>query len=148
MIKNLVHALLLLLITTACVDEPDCYNLNNYVIGVDFKKLEDSTTDTMFVNAMGTVEPGLLFLVDTSFTRLNLPLNYFVDETTFFFEDPDSLRLLRLGYVSQAQFVSENCGEKFVLTGLRVLEHNFDSVRLVRDVPTAEAGTIHIEIFQ
>lgn len=148
MIKQCVWFFLVLFVTSGCLDEPDCYNLNNSIVGVDFKKLEDSSTDTVFVSEMGTVEPALLFLADTSFTRLNLPLNYFKDETTFFFHGPDTMRILRLGYVSQAQFVSEDCGEKFVLTQLRVLEHNFDSVRLVRDVPTAQGGTIHIEIFQ
>ena len=138
----------MLFVTAACLDEPDCYNLNNYVIGVSFKKIEDSTTDTVSVSAFGTIEPPLLFLTDTSFSRLNLPLNYFQDETAFFFEDPETTRILRLGYTSQAQFVSENCGEKFVLSKLRVLEHSFDSVRLIIDVPTAQAGTIHLEIFQ
>lgn len=138
----------MLFVTVACLDEPDCYNLNNYVVGVSFKKIEDSTTDTVFVSEFGTIEPPLLFLADTSFSRLNLPLNYFQDETAFFFADPDTLRILRLGYTSQAQFVSENCGEKFVLSQLRVLEHSFDSVRLIIDVPTAQGGTIHLEIFQ
>lgn len=138
----------MLFVTVACLDEPDCYNLNNYVIGISFKKLENSTADTVYVSAFGTIEPPFLFLADTSFSRLNLPLNYFQDETAFFFEDPDTTRILRLGYTSQAQFVSENCGEKFVLSQLRVLEHSFDSVRLIIDVPTAQAGTIHLEVFQ
>ena len=138
----------MLIAAAACVDEPDCYNLNNYVVGIAFKKLEDSSADTVFVNALATAEPPLLFLADTSFSRLNLPLNYFEDETIFLFEEPDTLRVLHLGYVSQAQFVSEDCGEKFVLSKLRVLEHSFDSVRLITDVPTSQAGTIHIEIFQ
>lgn len=139
----------MLFVTVACLDEPDCYNLNNYVVGVSFKKIEDSTADTLSVSRVGTLEPPLLFLVDTSFSRLNLPLNYFQDETAFFFDDQDTTRrLLRLGYTSQAQFVSEACGEKFVLTQLRVLEHSFDSVRLIIDVPSAQGGIIHMEIFQ
>jgi hypothetical protein len=148
MIKNSPWFLFILLLTAACLDEPDCFRLNNDLIGVSFKKLTDSRTDTVAFTRIGTVEPALLFYVDTTISRLVLPLNYFQDETIFLFESEDTLRMLRLGYVSQAQFVSENCGEKFVLSSLRVLEHSFDSVRLLRDVPTADGGATHIEIFQ
>jgi len=148
MVKTTAWFLFFAIMTVACLDEPDCYHLNNYVVGISFKKLEDSSADTLVLSAMGTVEPPLLFYTDTTFTKMFLPLNYFTDETEFFFETPDAIRFLRLGYLSKAQFVSENCGEKFVLSEMRVLEHSFDSVRMVIDVPTSEAGAIHLEIFQ
>jgi hypothetical protein len=134
--------------TVACLDEPDCFNLNNDLIGISFKKLENSLADTVSLSLMGTTEPPLVFLADTAVSRIVLPLNYFQNEMTFFFDNDTVEYLLRLGYTSQAQFVSENCGEKFVLSNLRVLEHSFDSVRLVSDVPSSDAGRIHIEIYQ
>lgn len=148
MVRRSAWLLVFILVTVSCLDEPDCYHLNNDIIGISFKKVEDGSTDTMAVAAMGTVEPPLLFYRDTSFTKLFLPLNYFQNETIFFFETADTTHLLRLQYVSQVQFVSENCGEKFVLSTMRVLEHSFDSVRLVTDTPTSEARTTHLEIFQ
>ena len=148
MVKKGAWLLILTILAAGCLDEPDCYLLNNQNIGISFKKLEDSSTDTVAVTGFGTLDPPLLFWTDTAISRLYLPLNYFQDETSFFFENPEEVDVLRLGYVSQAQFVSENCGEKFVLSSLRVLEHTFDSVRLVTDVPTREPNTIHIEIFQ
>lgn len=148
MVKKVFCILIIAMMATACLDEPDCYQLNNYIVGISFKKLVDSSQDTVAFLSLGTVEPLQQFYRDTTLTRLFLSLNYFVDETTFFFETADSVRLLRLGYVSQAQFVSEDCGEKFVLSKLRVLEHSFDSVRLVLDTPTKEAGVTQIEIFQ
>lgn len=148
MIRTSAWFLVFLFMTAACLDEPDCFSLNNYFIGISFKKLEDSRADTIAVAALGTVEPPLLFDLDTTFSKRVLPLNYFEDETTFFIESEDTVRFLRLGYVSQAQFVSEDCGEKFVLSELRVIEHNFDSVRLVRDVPAIDGSTTHLEIFQ
>ena len=149
MIRKRSWLFILVVITAAaCLDEPDCFNLNNDVIGISFRKLEDSTADTVALVALGTEEPPLLFGLDTALSRVNLPLNYFKDETTFFFETEAAVHLLRLGYVSQAQFVSENCGEKFVLSRLRVLETSFDSVRLITDTPTSQGGTVHIEIFQ
>lgn len=137
-----------MLLTAACLDEPDCFNLNNYIVGIAFKDIEDSRADTVSFVLAGIEEPPLVFHSDTLLTRLIMPLNYFENETTFFFEDAESHKILRLGYTSQAQFVSENCGEKFVLTNLRVLEHSFDSVRLLIDVPSNDGGGIHIEIYQ
>lgn len=149
MVKKGIWLLVLTIVTGGCLDEPDCYQLNNHLLGIAFKELEDSTADTVAITAFGTFDPNLLFLEgDTTISRLlGLPLNYFQDETTFFFQEPDTLRVLRLGYLSQAQFVSENCGERFVLSELRVLEHNFDSVRLVTDFPTRDGRSIQIEIF-
>lgn len=149
MVKKGIWLLILMVFTGGCLDEPDCYQLNNHLLGIAFKKLGNSTADTVAINAFGTFDPNVLFLNrDTTISRLlGVPLNYFEDETTFFFQEPDTLRILRLGYLSQAQFVSEDCGEKFVLSALRVLEHNFDSVRLVSDFPTSNGTSIQIEIF-
>ena len=141
--------LIFLIMAAGCLDEPDCYQLNNHIVGIGFKKLVDSTNDTVSLIDIQTVEPPLSFLEDTTdVSRRLLPLNYFKNETTYLFHEFDTVRMLRLGYVSQAQFVSEDCGEKFVLSGLRVIEHTFDSVRLVSDFPTRDGGSIQIEIFQ
>jgi hypothetical protein len=149
MLQRSTCFLIFLIMTVACLDEPDCYNLNNDLIGLSFKKLTDSSTDTVSFSLVATDdEPPVLFLPDTAVSRMVLPLNYFRDDMTLFFETDTVVNVLRLGYTSQAQFVSENCGEKFVLSDLRVLEHSFDSVRLITDVPASDAGRIHIEIFQ
>ena len=146
--KTSAWVLIVLLLTATCLDEPDCFHLNNNYVGISFKKLEDSSTDTMVVTGLATLQPALRFADDTSFSRVTLPLNYFADETTYLFGTADGIKSLELTYVSQAQFVSENCGEKFVLSGMRVGRHSFDSVRLIYDTPSSEGGIIHIEIFQ
>ncbi len=136
-------------VAVGCLDEPDCYLLNNHLVGIAFRKIEPNEADTLAVTGFGTLTPPLRFSNDTTLTRLILPLNYFQDETTFFFDESETVRrVLRLSYVSQAQFVSDKCGEKFVLSGLRIEEHNFDSVRLVRDFPTRDGSSIQIEIFR
>lgn len=149
MIRKSAWFLVLVTAAAACLDEPDCYLLNNYIIGISFKKIENSSTDTVAITGLGTIEPTNLFYEgDSTISRVFLPLNYFEEETTFFFLEDDSLDILQLTYLSQAQFVSEECGEKFVLSNLRVGKHSFDSVRLVVDVPTREGNAINIEIFQ
>jgi len=146
--KTSAWFLIVLLLTATCLDEPDCFHLNNNFVGISFKKLEDSSTDTMVVTGLATLESALRFADDTSFSRVTLPLDYFGDKTTYLFGTAEGVESIQLEYVSRAQFVSENCGEKFVLSGLRVGRHTFDSVRLVHDTPSNQGGIIHIEIFQ
>jgi hypothetical protein len=149
MVRLSAWLLFFMLMTVSCLDEPDCYSLNNYIVGIGFKKIATSRADTVVFNSVTTAEPPLLFYDSAAFSRIVLPLNYFQDETTFYFQEEDTVRFLRLGYTSQPQFVSENCGERFVLSNLRVLQHSFDSVRLVHDVPSRNSdGVNHIEIFR
>lgn len=147
MIKKSIWFLLVVLMGSACLDEPDCFSLNNYIIGISFKKLSDSTQDTARFTSISVEEPAILFEDDT-ISKINLPLNYFENETTFLFDNPERPHFLRLGYISQVQLVSENCGERFVLSNLEVLEHSFDSVRVISRDPAREGGTTHLEIFQ
>ncbi len=138
---------LLVMMTVGCLDEPDCYLLNNHIVGIAFKKISDSTADTVSITGIAAF-PEIVTKDTANVTRVFLPLNYFQEETTFYIKDLEETRFLRLGYLSQVQFVSDQCGEKFVLSELRVLEHSFDSVRLVTNVPTREGSAIQIEIFQ
>lgn len=149
MVKKIFLFIVSAIIAAACLDEPDCYQLNNQIVGIGFKKLTDGTADTVSIIGLGTLDPPILFSEDTlDLSRIFLDLNYFKNETTYFFRDFETFDTLKLGYVSQAQYVSESCGEKFVLSHLKVLDHTFDSVRLVTDVPTGNGSSIQIEIFQ
>lgn len=149
MVRKSAWLLFFMFTMVRCLDEPDCFNLNNYIIGISFKKIATSGADTVIFNNIRTEEPPIIFSDSAALSRIYLPLNFFMDETTFYFQSGDTTRVLHLGYTSQAQFVSESCGERFVLSNLRVLEHSFDSVRLVRDVPSrADQTAIHIEIFR
>ena len=48
---------------------------------------------------------------------------------------------------AQVQFVSEDCGERYIFSDLKILEYDFDSVRIVNPTPTAPAST-NIEIYR
>lgn len=148
MVRKRAWFLVFFLMAAACLDEPDCFSLNNYIIGISFRKLADSTADTVAFTRIRAEVPEVIFAGD-NVSKIFLPLNYFENETSFLFESANSTtHLLRLGYSSLAQFVSENCGERFVLSDLKVLEHSFDSVRVLSTTPAREAGTTHLEIFQ
>src|SRR5690606_13635038 len=70
-----------------------------------------------------------------------LPLNYLSQQTTFYFQRPDgSFQTLGLGYKAQTQVVSEDCGERFVLSDLNILSHHCDSARVAFATPVSESG--------
>src|SRR5690606_15941266 len=147
MIKKGIWLVFLCVVAVSCLDEPDCFLLNNHIMGIAFKKIDTGGADTVAITGVAPF-PEIVTRDTVSTTRLFLPLNYFQDETTLFIKDLESTRYLRVGYRAQVQFVSEKCGEKFVLTDLTVLEHSFDSVRLVTNVPTRDGTSVQIEIFQ
>ena len=74
-------------------------------------------------------------------------INYFVEEGTFEFEGIDKTNFLSFGYTVKNQFISEDCGSAFVLSDLHILEHDFDSARVISSTPSKGAGT-NIEIYR
>ena len=61
MVKKPFFVLILVVVAAACLDEPDCYQLNNQFVGLAFRKLADSTADTIELTAFGTIDPDILF---------------------------------------------------------------------------------------
>lgn len=137
----------LIVVNTSCLDEPECFGLNNNIVGITFKNLEDGKVREMtFISivAEGT-ETGLRSAITAS--TVTLPLNYFVDKTSYTFHTSDTSYNLKLNYSSRTQFVSTSCGVKFILSDLEVAEHTFDSVRLVHAKPGNSANARNIELF-
>jgi hypothetical protein len=138
--------LFFLFVAVSCLDEPDCFTLTNNIIGISFKKLFDGKADTVGVTLLRT--DGVTFInKDTAISSVILPLNYFSNETSFFFEGKEKNCQLRLGYNSKVQFVSEDCGERFVVDQLTILDHSFDSIRVVNSTPGKGEGT-HVEVYR
>jgi|SRR5690606_9558929 hypothetical protein len=148
MVKKTLSFAILAILALGCLDEPDCFQLNNDLVGILFRKLETGTADTVEIAQLRSVDPALLFATDTAISRVHLPLNYFGNEITYVFQDSEGEHFLHLTYLSQVQFVSDECGQRFVVTNLRVQDHSFDSVRLISNVPTKNASGIQIEIYR
>lgn len=83
------------------------------------------------------------------FASIEVPLNYFLNKSTVTFEGGiDFTRKLVLGYQVQTQFVSEDCGPRYVLSNLDTLSKSkIDSIRFVDRTPSRSGGR-HIEIFR
>lgn len=145
--KTIVYFVLFLLLFGACLDEPDCFGLNNNIIGISYRNLNAGDTTTLRLTGLSAEGTEVVFLGDTAVSKVYLPLNYFENTTTFFFHQKDTVRKLVLTYNAKAQFVSAACGERFVLSELAIADHQFDSLRLV-DARPGKGNVTNIEIIK
>jgi hypothetical protein len=150
MIKRLVWFFFLGAIGFSCLDEPDCYSLNNNVIGISFKKMSDGKADTVFFSRIWADGTNRTFVENSLITGNDtLPLNYYANETVFHFEGLGRSFELPVKYSAKTQLVSEECGERFVLTGMSIDGHTFDSVRVLSRTPKRSDGSgTHFEIYR
>lgn len=161
MLKRLFPFALLILFAISCLDEPDCIGLNNNIVGFTFVSLDEEVGDTIAIEGVkidGATIDGVIVKdsqgeQDTIFqpgtktvvTSFTLPLNYFTNATTFElqldtgFYDRDTTIVLNMTYQSDAQYVSEDCGERFVLSNLGVTSPNVEQEAIV--VKSNKPGT-------
>ncbi|MGC3947428.1 MAG: hypothetical protein QM762_23420 [Chryseolinea sp.] len=140
--------------TISCLDQPDCYQLNNNVIGLGFSVLGGSA-DYFEVKSVTTDGYGQAWdTVGTS--NLGIYLNPYANEMSFeiegYFGQKGQARILdkkkvNLSYKSQVQFVSKDCGERHVFSDVKVTYSDFDSVRVLNSVPTTPA-TVNLEFLR
>lgn len=145
MIKRIVWFLFFAALAVSCLDDPDCYNLNSNVIGISFKKIADGRADTVAILGVSLNGTDSIFYDTTFATDLLIPLNFLQNETAISFKRPGPIdpyfSNLILGYTARAQFVSEDCGERFVVSDLKLIASDFDSTRLVNATPTSNPST-------
>lgn len=139
MIRKVARLLFFALLAVSCLDEPDCYNLNNNTVGISFRKMADNKADTVAIIDVAINGTDSVFYPMRLATGVELPLNFYTTESDIAFQfvtgEGAVANRLRLGYSSQIQFVSEDCGERFLISNLNVLESDFDSVRVVNASP-------------
>ena len=144
----------MVIIVSSCLDDPDCVRTADTALVISFKRLSDSKADTIIlfnISADGTdsifyksTEPDEL---DTLNGSALLSVNPYAEETLFTFLFPLGLqKTMRVGYRSQARFISEECGSERNQIDLTILETQFDSVRVVNPVLSTNR-TPNIEIY-
>ncbi len=158
-VKRTTWFIFLLLFGVSCLDEPECYLLNNNVMGIYFRVMGSNRIDSLAVRKFAInsrLDPAEItwdIPRDSTITFIQAPLDYFNTETTYSFITsqhgvPTEERQLVLGYKVQAQFVSEECGPRYILSGLELHESDFDSVRVVNGEPSRDGTARNIEIFR
>lgn len=129
-----------LILAASCLDDPDCFQLNNNYLGISFFVMGSGGADTL--KATEIVLSGAKVVYADTATSVLLPLNYSTTSTDIIITRADGSKdTLKVTYDAQMQYVSEDCGSRYILGGLDVTEHSFDSIRVVSDVPTKSGGT-------
>ena len=145
------------IVAVSCLDQPDCYQLNNNYLGVVFKIIGGGT-DRVYLSSVQSPGAGEVLEKPLVTTEIGLPLNPYASETSFLFSGyyapadapgPELLleKALNLSYLARVQFVSEDCGERHVFTDVAVPSTDFDSVRILNSVPT-NPTTTNLELFR
>ncbi|MEJ1236528.1 DUF6452 family protein [Chryseolinea sp. T2] len=139
--------------TFSCLDQPDCYQLNNNVMVIAFKIIGGGTD---VYNLAGVSTPGTdtVFLAGaTGSSSVKLPLNPYATEIGYTFDgyyggiNTGEPKHLDLSYKSLVQFVSEDCGERYVFSDIAPTSTDFDSIRILNSVPTQPPSS-NLEIYR
>jgi hypothetical protein len=149
-VKKLTWFLLFSLFAASCLDQPDCFLLNNDLVGVSFRVIGSSNADSVTLSSVdiegyATIAPTG---EDTLISTIVLPLNYFTESSTFVFNQQDRAGSMNVFYTVQSQFVSEDCGPRYVLSDISYSQTGFDSTRVVNPTPGRDASTRNIEVFR
>ena len=145
------------LLVVSCLDEPDCLRLADSVLVVSFKKL-DNTKDTVILYTVtaesnGQVSDSVFYdygnepEADTlRGVAVLLEVNPYGNSTKFIFEMEGVQKFLEVGYNATVRFVSEDCGSETIVSALKIMSTDFDSVRVVNNV-LVTSRPVNIEIF-
>lgn len=143
--------ILFLLMGVSCLDQPDCFRQNLNLVGISFKKMFDGQQDTVYIYKISSPQTSQnQTFYDTIFvTSLSLPVDYLSEEkkTNYLIyrsATDTSPAQLGLTYSAKTQFVSEDCGARFLISGLDIIQSEtsgFDSIRLVSGTLSNPAQT-------
>ncbi len=145
---------LCVLVVVSCLDEPDCVKDADTALVIQFKRLIDGKNDTLIFYRVEAQGADSIFygqnpdVLDTlRGTPVVVSVNPYATSTEFTFYFPVLERKLDVGYTRSARFISEECGSEVSFSRLRIIQTEFDSVRLVN--PTlSKSRTVNIEIYR
>ena len=137
-----------LILAVSCLDDPDCFRLNNNVVGFAFRVIGSNRADTVrlvMVNVSGTDN----YVPDTITSSVYVPINFTTDSSNVRFTYQDgSTHYLDLRYNLKTQFISVDCGSRYEVSDLQARGTDIDSVRVISRAPNKAAGAINIELLR
>lgn len=147
--------LLFILFLPACFDKPDCISQADTALLIQFKKRMSGAPDTVVIYHVEAVGADSIFYfqrpVDQPDTLRGIPLvlavNPFADSTFFIFRFTEDEKRLHLNYQRTARFIQDDCFSEVLISNLRPIFSDFDSIRIVQPTLTKNR-TVHLEIFR
>jgi hypothetical protein len=149
-VKKSSWFLLSLLSAFSCLDDPDCYLLNNDVIGISFNVLGSSAADSLTFSSL-SVNGRLLWYnagKDTTVAYLPIPADRFRSGAIIEMNSRGVMKTIDLKYTIKTQFVSEECGPRYIYSDLDLNSHNFERLDIVNNTPGRDASALNIRIYR
>lgn len=119
---------LLIVIFSACLDEPDCVDSSSNLIKIDLKKAAVDEADTIAFSKIEVSGTDSLFHVKDTVAVLSLPLNPGTNETTFNFYYDSKVETMVVSYTWQTRLASPKCGAFTYFYDLAVVSSSFGEV--------------------
>jgi len=122
---------LLLGISGACVNEPDCLDLRITDVQLVFRKMFDGRADTVLVGGVEIIGKDTVLFQNRIATGLVLPLDPFTDATAYRLFQPSGINEIYLSHQRRLQLITEECGERILIEGVAITSSTLDSVRVL-----------------
>lgn len=143
-VRKSAFILVLWALFVACLDQPDCYNLTNNTVNISYRKIFDGALDTVAVQSVTIVGDDSVFVGNSR--AVTVPLDFTETGVSIVLEALEGTRQIDLGYKVQPQFVSEECGPRFVFSELAASSPSGDSVRVLSGTPGGTGS--HVAIYR
>lgn len=146
--KKILWVVFFFLALGSCLDEPDCIDMTNGIIGISFKKMFDNKADTVVFIGIQSPESDSIFYPYTRATLISLPLNPFAEQTRYDLEGVYGNNFVEMDYINKTvQYVTEDCGTRYIFSNLKFSDHDFDSLKVITtDLFTT--GQTNLEVYR
>jgi hypothetical protein len=151
-VKRRSWFIIFIFFAVSCLEDPDCYQLNNEFIGISFRVAGSSSPDSVLLRSVSHYDKVFLapsLTPDTVVTELLALADRTANGFDLQFEFNEIIKTLSLKYQVQAQFVSEDCGSRYVLSNLEVdPATEFDSVLVTNSSPGRDGNARNITVYR
>jgi hypothetical protein len=132
----------------ACLDDPECLDMNNAHIGISFKKMFDGKVDTVAFIGIKSPDSDSIFYSFTRATGVELLLNPYMTQVQYTLEGVYNQNFLVMDYETRlVKFISEDCGARYMLSNLEFTDHDFDSLKIITNVLSSTLRT-NLEVYR
>jgi hypothetical protein len=152
-VKRRSWFLVFIFFAVSCLEDPDCYQLNNEVIGISFRVAGSSAPDSVTLRSVAHNAVENVFLMptvatDTTITAMFALADRTVNGFDILFDYMGVNKTLSLKYLVKAQFVSEDCGTRYVISDMEATYAGFDSVLVTNTSPGRDSRASNITIYR
>jgi hypothetical protein len=149
-VKNISWFIFFILFAVSCLDQPDCFRLNNDLVGISFHVLGSNSEDVISINSIKvngvTAFENLETSADISFLPIRLDRSTNTANISILSKGVE--KQINLSYDSKVQFVSEECGVRYIYSSLELIDHDFDRLDIVNNSPGRDSSSVNIIIYR